>query len=51
MLIGLQLKGAGNLQKSDIDEALQANPRQIELKIIKNRSGQRNIKVPRIQLL
>ena len=45
VLIGLQLKGAGNLQKSDIDEALQANPRQIELKIIKNRSGQRNIKV------
>lgn len=45
VLLGLQLKGAGSLEREDIDAALRADPRQIELKIIKNRSGQRNIKV------
>lgn len=45
VLLGLQLKGAGALEREDIDAALRADPREIELKIIKNRSGQRNIKV------
>ena len=38
VLIGLQFKGAGE-SSFDIDQAKQGNPREIELKILKNRNG------------
>lgn len=39
VLIGLQLKGAGN-KNFDVDAAKKAYPREIELKILKNRNGE-----------
>lgn len=43
VLIGLQLKGAGDSLKEEgkIDIALSNDPREIELKILKNRNGKR----------
>ncbi len=38
VLLGLQAKGAGG-KKFDIDEAKRKDPREIELKILKNRNG------------
>ena len=38
VLIGLQFKGAGE-SSFDVDQAKQGNPREIELKILKNRNG------------
>jgi|BioPla2DNA2_1021312.scaffolds.fasta_scaffold05227_10 replicative DNA helicase len=48
VLIGLQLEGAGNTLKSeeDIQAALQRDPREIELVILKNRNGKVGVKVP-----
>ena len=45
ILIGLQLKGAGN-KDFDPTEAKKKNPREIELVILKNRNGQTGAKVP-----
>ena len=45
ILIGLQLKGAGN-KDFDPTEAKKKNPRAIELVILKNRNGQTGAKVP-----
>ena len=38
VLLGLQLAGAGN-KDFDVDKAKNQEPRQIELKILKNRRG------------
>ena len=43
-LLGLQLHGAGN-KDFDVDVAKKLNPRQIELKILKNRNGQTGAKL------
>ena len=45
ILIGLQLKGAGN-KDFDPTEAKKKDPREIELVILKNRNGQTGAKVP-----
>lgn len=45
VLIGLQLKGAGN-KDFDPTEAKKKNPREIELVILKNRNGQTGTKIP-----
>ena len=42
VLIGLQLKGTGS-RDFDIDAALNATPREIEAKILKNRNGNANV--------
>ena len=38
VLIGLQLKGTGG-NTFDVDNAKKQNPREVELKILKNRNG------------
>ena len=44
MLIGLQLKGAGD-KGFDADTAKTKNPREVELVILKNRNGETGRKV------
>ena len=44
ILLGLQLKGAGK-SDFDVDAAKAKDPREIELKIIKNRNGAANVKI------
>lgn len=44
ILLGLQLKGAGKID-FDVDAAKAKDPREIELKIIKNRNGAANVKI------
>lgn len=39
VLIGLQFKGTGNKNGFDLDVAKNRNPREVELKILKNRNG------------
>ena len=45
ILLGLQLKGAG-AGDFDVESAKAKDPREIELKIIKNRNGIANVKIP-----
>ena len=41
VLIGLQLKGASEKDETKLAEALASDPREVELKILKNRNGRR----------
>lgn len=45
VLIGLQLKGAGSGSNFNVDEAKNNNPRELELKILKNRNGKTGVTI------
>lgn len=41
VLLGLQLSGVGVVKGFDVEAAMKKNPREVELKILKNRNGQK----------